>query len=142
MAPASASRRQSPAASAYNALVRRPMGFATGASQNAISLARKESCMNANIMFAGLAAAVSLGLAGCDVQKTQEGDVDLPKYEVAKKQDGDVTVPKYDVTAPDVNVTKKETEVTVPKITTEKETITVPSVDVKTGKEKAAEQGK
>jgi hypothetical protein len=30
----------------------------------------------------------------------------------------------------------------VPKITTEKETITVPSVDVKTGKEKAAEQGK
>lgn len=98
--------------------------------------------MNANTLLAGLVAAASLGLAGCDVEKTQEGDVTLPKYEVAKKQDGDVTVPKYDVTAPDVNVTQKETEVTVPKITTEKETIKVPSVDVKTGQEKAAEEGR
>lgn len=83
--------------------------------------------MNTNTLLIGLAAAASVALMGCDVKKTQEGDV---------------TMPKYDVTAPDVNVTQKETEVTVPKIKTEKETITVPSVDVKTGQEKAAEQGK
>lgn len=95
--------------------------------------------LNAKILLSGVAAAAALGLAGCDVDKTQEGNVSVPKYEVAKKQDGDVTVPKYDVTAPDVDVNKKQTEVTVPKVTTEKETITVPDVDVKTGKEKKAE---
>jgi hypothetical protein len=83
--------------------------------------------MNTTTVLAGLVAAASIGLVGCDVEKTQEGNV---------------TVPKYDVTAPDVNVTKKETEVTVPKVTTQKETVTVPSVDIKTGQEKAAEQGK
>jgi hypothetical protein len=83
--------------------------------------------MNTTTVLAGLVAAASIGLVGCDVKKTQEGNV---------------TVPKYDVTAPDVNVTKKETEVTVPKVTTQKETVTVPSVDIKTGQEKAAEQGK
>lgn len=93
-------------------------------------------------LLSGVAAAVALGLAGCDVEKTQEGNVTVPKYEVAKKQDGDVTVPKYDVTAPDVDVNKKEAEVTVPKVTTEKETITVPDVDIKTGKEKKAEEGR
>ncbi|MBC7956664.1 MAG: hypothetical protein H7Y33_12440 [Cytophagales bacterium] len=83
--------------------------------------------MNANTLLAALVTAASLGLVGCDVKKTQEGNV---------------TVPKYEVTTPDVNVTKKETVVTVPKVVTEKETITVPSIDIKTGKEKAAEQGK
>jgi hypothetical protein len=98
--------------------------------------------LNAKILLTGVAAAVALGLAGCDVEKTQEGNVTVPKYEVTKKQEGDVTVPKYDVTAPDIDVNKKQAEVTVPKVTTEKETITVPDVDIKTGKEKAAEQGK
>lgn len=96
----------------------------------------------ANALVAALVAAASLGMAGCDVRKTQDGNVTVPKYEVEKKQSGDVTLPKYDVTAPDVNVKKKDVEVTVPKVTTEKETVTVPSVEVKTGQEKAAEQGK
>ena len=92
-------------------------------------------------VLAGIAAA-SIALVGCDVQKTQEGNVTAPKYEVKKTQEGNVTLPKYDVTAPDVNVTKKEVEVAVPKVTMEKETVTVPKVEVKTGQEKAAEKQK
>ena len=92
--------------------------------------------------IAAVAAATSLGLAGCDVEKTQEGDVTVPKYEVNKTQEGNVTLPKYDVTAPDVDVKSKQVEVAVPKVTTEKETITVPSIDIKTGQEKAAEEDK
>ena len=95
---------------------------------------------NATILIAGLAAAASMALTGCDVKKTQEGNVDVPKYEVQKTQEGSVTPPKYDVTGPDVKVGSTTTEVTVPKVTTEKETITVPSVDVKTGQEKNAEK--
>jgi hypothetical protein len=79
------------------------------------------------LMLAGLGAA---GLYGCDVKKTQEGSITVPKYEVEKKQSGDVTLPKYEVTPPDVKVSKTEKEVTVPKVTTEKETITVPKVEV------------
>jgi hypothetical protein len=93
-------------------------------------------------LLAAAIAVASLGLAACDVRKTQEGNVTVPKYEVEKKQAGDVTLPKYDVTAPDVQVGTKETTVTVPKVTTEKETVTVPTVDVKTGQEKAKEEGK
>ena len=89
-------------------------------------------------LTAAAAVAGSFGLAACDVKKTQEGNVQVPKYEVNQTQKGDVTVPKYDVTAPSVDVKKKEVEVTVPKVTTEKETVTVPSVDVKTGSERAA----
>jgi hypothetical protein len=85
-------------------------------------------------------AAASLTLSGCDVKKTQEGDVDLPKYEVQQTEKGDVTLPKYDVTPPDVTVTEKSTVVTVPKVTTEKEVITVPDIDIKTGKEKVEER--
>ena len=95
---------------------------------------------NASFVIAGLAAAASVALVGCDVQKTQEGHVQAPKYEVSKTQEGDVQMPKYNVTTPDVNVSKTETEVTVPKVTTDKETITVPKVDITTAKEK--DQGK
>lgn len=95
------------------------------------------------VLAVSLAAAASFAmLAGCDVKKTQEGNVTVPKYEVEQTKKGDVTLPKYDVTAPEVNVTKKEAEVTVPTVTTEKKTITVPSIDIKTGQEKAAEQKK
>jgi uncharacterized lipoprotein len=87
-----------------------------------------------------LAAASAIGLAACDVKKTQEGSVTVPKYQVEKTQEGNVTLPKYDVTAPDVKVTTKTEEVKVPKVTTETETIKVPTIDVKTGQEKAAEQ--
>jgi hypothetical protein len=89
------------------------------------------------LALSGLGAA---GLYGCDVEKTQEGNVTLPKYEVEKTQSGSVTAPKYDVTAPDVNVSKTEKEVTVPKITTEKETVTLPKVEVTPADEKTAQK--
>lgn len=84
----------------------------------------------------------ALGLYGCDVKKTQEGNVSVPKYEVEKKASGDVTLPKYDVTTPDVKVGTKEATVTVPNVDVkaEKKTVEVPTVDVKTGKEKEAEK--
>lgn len=56
------------------------------------------------------------GLAACDVKKTQEGNVTMPKYDVEKTQSGDVTLPKYDVKTPDVNVTTEEKTITVPKV--------------------------
>ena len=89
-----------------------------------------------------LIAAGALGLAACDVKKTQEGNVTVPKYEVEKKQSGDVTLPKYDVTTPDVKVGSKEATINVPNVDVraEKKTIEVPTVDVKTAKEKEAEQ--
>lgn len=96
--------------------------------------------MHKTILAAAIVSLGVIGLSGCDVKKTQEGSITPPQYEVTKKQDGDVTLPKYDVTTPDVNVGKKEVEVNVPKVTTEKETVTVPSVDIKTGEEKKAEQ--
>lgn len=88
------------------------------------------------LMIASLGAA---GLYGCDVKKTQEGNVTLPKYEVDKKQSGDVTLPKYDVKTPDVDVSKTEKNVTVPKVTTEEKTIEVPKVTVTPAEEKTAQ---
>jgi hypothetical protein len=71
-------------------------------------------------LAAAIVAAGAIGLAGCDVKKTQEG--------------------KYDVTSPDVKVGKTEKQVTVPKVETEKKTIEVPTIGVKTAKEKEQEQ--
>ena len=70
----------------------------------------------------------ALGLTACDVNKTQEGNVTVPKYE--KTQSGDVTLPKYDVKTPDVNVGTTEKTVTVPTVKTEEKTVTVPTVTV------------
>ncbi len=81
-------------------------------------------------LVAGLIAAASIALVGCDVEKTQEGNVTLPKYEVEKTKEGSVTAPKFDVTTPDVSVGTKQ------------ETITVPSIDIKTADEKKAEEAK
>jgi hypothetical protein len=72
----------------------------------------------------------TLGLTGCDVKKTQEGSVTVPKYEVEKKQSGEVTMPKYEVTPPDVKVGSAEKNVTVPKVTTEQRKIEGPTVQV------------
>ncbi len=70
-----------------------------------------------------LIAAGALSLTGCDVKKTQEG--------------------KYEVTPPDVTVGKTEKQVTVPKVVEgEKKTIEVPTLDVKTAKEKEQEQAR
>ena len=82
----------------------------------------------------------ALGLAACDVKKTQEGNITVPKFEVNKTQSGDVTLPKYDVTAPSVNVTTTEKTITVPVVMTEQKTLELPKVEITTAKEK--EQGK
>ena len=82
------------------------------------------------LVAALIAIGASVGLAGCDVKKTQEGHVTLPKYDVKKEQSGEVTPPKYEVTPPDVKVGSAEREVNVPKVTTEKRTVEVPTVTV------------
>ena len=82
------------------------------------------------LVAAVMAAGISLGLAGCDVKKTQEGSVTLPKYDVKKEQSGEITPPKYEVTPPDVKVGTAEKTVTVPKVTTEEKKIEVPTVQV------------
>ncbi|MCC2632405.1 MAG: hypothetical protein K0S48_291 [Ramlibacter sp.] len=83
-------------------------------------------------VLAGIVSAASIALVGCDVQKTQEGNVEVPKFEVSKTKEGDVTLPKYDVDAPKVDVTTEQKTVDVPKVGvyTEKETLTVPKVDI------------
>jgi uncharacterized lipoprotein len=87
-----------------------------------------------------LAALGTAGLYGCDVKKTQEGKVTLPKYEVEKKQSGEVTVPKYEVTTPDVQVSKTEKNIAVPKVTTEEKKIEVPKVTVTPAEDKTAQK--
>ena len=77
-----------------------------------------------------------IGLTGCDVKKTQEGNVTVPKYEVEKKQSGDVTLPKYEVTPPNVSVTTTEKTVNVPTLKTEEKKIEVPSVKITPAKDK------
>lgn len=79
---------------------------------------------------------VAVGLAACDVEKTQEGSVNLPKYEVEKTQEGSAKLPEYDVKTPDVAVTQEEKKVEVPTIQKDERTITVPDVDVTPAKEK------
>ncbi|MBI2771661.1 MAG: DUF3868 domain-containing protein [Burkholderiales bacterium] len=88
-----------------------------------------------------ITSAAVMGLAGCDVKKTQEGNVTLPKYDVEKTKEGNVTLPKYDVTAPDVKVTSTEKTIVVPTVKAEEKTIELPKVEVTTAKEKEA-QGK
>jgi hypothetical protein len=78
--------------------------------------------MKKSLFAAALAGAAALGLAGCDVQKTQNGS--MPTVNVSGGQ-----LPEYNVTGPDVNVGSK------------KETVTVPTVSVKSGSEKKKESG-
>ena len=76
---------------------------------------------------AAFIAALMTGTTGCDVEKTQDGE--LPSVDVdVDAQAG--KLPKFDVDAPDVDVTTEEKEVLVPKVVMEKETIEVPDVDV------------
>ena len=58
-----------------------------------------------------------LSLSACDVKKTQEGNITVPKVEVTKTKEGDITLPKYDVKTPDVSVGTTEKTVTVPTVT-------------------------
>jgi uncharacterized lipoprotein NlpE involved in copper resistance len=95
-----------------------------------------------SIVLACLAASASLALVGCDVRKTQSGNIDVPKYEVSKTKEGDVTLPKYEVTAPKVDVTTTQKEVKVPEVhvDTKETTITVPKVEVTPARDVAAEK--
>jgi hypothetical protein len=98
----------------------------------------REHLMHKTILASAIVSIAALGLAGCDVKKTQSGDVTVPKYEVTKTQEGNVTVPKYDVTTPDVKVGSTEATVKVPTVKTEEKQLTVPKVEVTTAKEKEA----
>ncbi|MBA3592882.1 MAG: hypothetical protein H0W47_03670 [Polaromonas sp.] len=72
----------------------------------------------------------ALGLSACDVKKTQEGNITVPKVEVTKTKEGDITLPKYDVKTPDVSVGTTEKTVTVPTVKVEEKKIEVPTVTV------------
>lgn len=84
----------------------------------------------------GAATLFAFGLVACDVEKTQEGNVNLPRYEVEKTQEGSAKLPEYDVKTPDVAVNTEEKKVEVPTIKKEERTVTVPDVDVTPAKEK------
>lgn len=67
-----------------------------------------------NAFFIAASASLVLALAGCNVEKTQEGE--LPNVEV--KADGG-QLPKYDVETPEVELGTKKVEVEVPTATVE-----------------------
>lgn len=67
-----------------------------------------------NAFFVAASASLVLALAGCNVEKTQEGE--LPNVEV--KADGG-QLPKYDVETPEVELGTKKVEVEVPTATVE-----------------------
>ncbi len=67
-----------------------------------------------NAFFIAASASLVLALAGCNVEKTQEGE--LPDVEV--KADGG-QLPKYDVETPEVELGTKKVEVEVPTATVE-----------------------
>jgi hypothetical protein len=60
-------------------------------------------------LIPGAVLLTTLGMAGCDVEKTEEGS--LPDVEV---EGGNM--PEYDVDAPEVDVGTKEKTVTVPDV--------------------------
>lgn len=72
----------------------------------------------------------ALGLVACDVDKTQEGNLDLPKYEVEQTRQGQASLPRYDVDGPDVNVR------------TEQRTVEVPRVEITPPKEDSTSEGR
>ena len=78
----------------------------------------------------------AVGLSACDVEKTKEGNVTVPKYELEQKQAGNVTAPEYNVKTPDVTVSKEEKTVEVPTIEKEEKKVEVPNVDVTPAREK------
>lgn len=87
-------------------------------------------------VYVASCAFAALGLAACDVEKKQEGSLDMPKYKVEKTQEGSAKLPEYEVKTPDVAVNKEEKTVEVPTIKKEERTVQVPNVDVTPAKEK------
>ena len=64
------------------------------------------------LMSLALVSTAAMGLAACDVEQTEEGD--MPEVNV---EGGNL--PEYDVDTPDVNVTTEEETIEVPKIDVE-----------------------
>lgn len=60
-------------------------------------------------LIPGAVLLTTLGMAGCDVEKTEEGEMPEVNVEGGK-------MPEYDVDTPDVDVGTKEKTVTVPDI--------------------------
>lgn len=87
-------------------------------------------------IYVAAGALVMFGLAACDVEKKQEGNLDMPKYKVEKTQEGSAKLPEYDVKTPEVAVNTEEKKVEVPTIKKEERTVQVPDVDVTPAKEK------
>lgn len=92
--------------------------------------------MSTGKLAAVAAAFIAMGLTACDVEKTKEGNVSLPKYEVEKTKEGSVKLPEYDVKTPEVTVKKEEKTVEVPTVKKEERTVQVPNVDITPAKEK------
>ena len=97
--------------------------------------------LKTNTIVIAITFAAVIGITGCDVKKTQQGNVTLPKFEVEKTKEGNVTLPKYDVTTPDVKLTTTEKTITVPTVKAEEKNIVLPKLEITTAKEKEA-QGK
>lgn len=85
--------------------------------------------MNTRLSIAALAVA-TIGLAACDVQQTEEGE--MPDVDVSAEAGN---LPEYDVDAPEVKMGTTETEVEVPEVdvTTDTETVDVPVVGIEPG---------
>ena len=110
--------------------------------------------MNLNKLIIPAVAACTLLAAGCDIDKTQDGelpDIDvtadagnLPEYEIRKTEEGrlpDVDVdarggelPEYDIDGPEVTVGEKRVDMEVPDVDvdvdTETKSFEVPTIDV------------
>jgi len=78
-------------------------------------------------VLVGLAApALALGLlAGCEVEKTQEGKMPSVDVDVESGQ-----MPKYDVDAPDVRVGMKKETIKVPEVRMVEKEVEVPTVGI------------
>ena len=66
------------------------------------------------------ALALMIGTIGCTVEKTEDGNIDLPKYDV-EPADVDIRTEEKQITVPDVDVDVNKRETTIP----------VPNIDVK-----------
>lgn len=85
--------------------------------------------MRNQITLTALAIA-TLGLAACDVEQTEEGE--MPDVDVSVDEGN---LPEYDVDAPEVKVGTTETEVEVPDVdvSTETTTVDVPVIGIEPG---------
>ncbi|ADJ27175.1 hypothetical protein [Nitrosococcus watsonii] len=85
-----------------------------------------------NLSISALLLAFSFALAGCDVDKTQEGE--MPDVDIQTESG---QMPKYDVDTPDVDVGTEKKQIEVPDVDVDTETkeIEVPDVDVDMPKE-------